>query len=181
MERNLKFRKLIFGCGFVSVLILATITNAPSQVVFTQKTIAADAALTIARGAIDACRASGSHVSVTVLGGDGLLQVFVRDDRAGPHTIELSRRKAYTAYTYRRTSGEQARYWASLPPPAFEVAGTVGLPGGVPIWSGNERIGAVGVSGSAEPPPGSDSGVVTGNADEKCAAAGIGRLGPKLK
>lgn len=174
-------RNLTNGKGVVMALMLLAATNAPSQSVITEKTLAADAAFTIARGAMDACRASGSHVSVAVLGGDGLLRAFLRDDQADPHTIELSQRKAYTAYTYRRTSGEQARYWASLPPPPFTVAGTVGLPGGIPIWSGNERIGAVGVSGSAEPPPGSDSGVVTGNADEKCAAAGISKLAPTLK
>ena len=84
---------------------------------------------------------------------------------------------------YRRTSGEQTRYSAFLPLPAFTVAGTVGLPGGVRIWAGKERVGAVGVSGSAEPPPGKDSGVLTRSrsADEQCAMAGITKLAAKLK
>ena len=68
-----------------------------------------------------------------------------------------------------------------MPPPAFTVKGTVGLPGGVPIKAGNEVIGAIGVSGSAEPPPGKDLGVVTGNADEKCAMAGLSKVANKLK
>jgi uncharacterized protein GlcG (DUF336 family) len=113
--------------------------------------------------------------------GSGLPKVFIRDDRSGPHTIDLSERKAYTAFTYQRTSGEQAKYWASLPPPSFTVKGTVALPGGVPIKAGNEVIGAVGVSGSAEPPPGKDLGVLTGAADEKCAMAGLAKIANKLK
>jgi uncharacterized protein GlcG (DUF336 family) len=51
----------------------------------------------------------------------------------------------------------------------------------VPIKAGNEVVGAVGVSGSAEPPPGKDLGVVTGNADEKCAIAGVAKVAGKLK
>ncbi len=51
----------------------------------------------------------------------------------------------------------------------------------MPIKAGNEVIGAIGVSGSAEPPPGKDLGVVTGNADEKCAMAGLSKVANKLK
>ena len=52
-----------------------------------------------------------------------------------------------------------------------------------PIWAGNERVGALGMTGSAEPPPGKDSGVVTRSrsADEQCAMAGILKLAAKLK
>jgi uncharacterized protein GlcG (DUF336 family) len=152
-----------------------------SQELINQKALPLDTALAIAQGALDQCRADGSHVSVTVVDGTGLPKVFLRDDHSGPHTIDLSQRKAYTAFTYQRTSGEQAKYWASLPPPTFTVTGTVGLPGGVPIKAGNEIIGAIGVSGSAEPPPGKDLGVVTGNADEKCAMAGLSKVANKLK
>jgi uncharacterized protein GlcG (DUF336 family) len=146
-----------------------------------QKALSLDMALAIAQGALEKCHANGSQVSVTVLDGSGLLKVFVRDDGTGPHTIDLSRRKSYTAFTYKRTSGEQAKYWASLPPPPFTVEGTIGLPGGVPIKAGKEVIGAIGVSGSAEPPPGQDSGVLTGIEDEKCAMAGIAKVANKLK
>jgi uncharacterized protein GlcG (DUF336 family) len=172
----------------VSVLALAvaSVFGANSSVVLSQelinqKALPLDMALAIAQGALDQCRAEGSHVSVTVVDGSGLPKVFIRDDRSGPHTIDLSQRKAYTAFTYQRTSGEQAKYWASLPPPPFTVIGTVGLPGGIPIKAGNEVIGAIGVSGSAEPPPGKDLGVVTGNADEKCAIAGLSKVANKLK
>jgi uncharacterized protein GlcG (DUF336 family) len=171
------------GAAAIAILIflVANPYSVPSQELMTQKALPLDVALVIAQGALEQCRADGSHVSVTVVDGTGQTKVFIRDDRSGPHTIDLSQRKAYTAFTYQRTSGEQARYWASLPPPPFTVNGTVGLPGGVPIKAGNEIIGAIGVSGSAEPPPGKDLGVVTGNADEKCAMAGLSKVANKLK
>jgi uncharacterized protein GlcG (DUF336 family) len=165
----------------VAAVFVASSSNVLSQGLINQKALPADMALAIAEGAIERCRADGSHVSVTVLDGSGLPKVFIRDDRSGPHTMDLSQRKAYTAFTYQRTSGEQAKYWASLPPPTFSVNGTVGLPGGIPIKAGNEVIGAIGVSGSAEPPPGKDRGVVTGTADETCAMAGLAKVANKLK
>jgi uncharacterized protein GlcG (DUF336 family) len=165
----------------VVIFLIANTSSVPSQELMTQKALPVDMALAIAEGALEQCRSDGSRVSVTVVDGTGLTKVFIRDDRSGPHTIDLSQRKAYTAFTYQRTSGEQARYWASLPPPPFTVNGTVALPGGVPIKAGNEVIGAIGVSGSAEPPPGKDLGVLTGNADEKCAMAGLSKVANKLK
>jgi uncharacterized protein GlcG (DUF336 family) len=180
LKNNVKARLAAAGIA-VATIFVASSSGVISQELINQKALPADMALAIAQGAIEQCRADGSHVSVTVIDGSGLPKVFIRDDQSGPHTIDLSQRKAYTAFTYQRTSGEQAKYWASLPPPTFTVKDTVGLPGGVPIKAGNEVIGAVGVSGSAEPPPGKDSGVVTGNADEKCARACIAKVAAKLK
>lgn len=165
----------------VATIFVGNSSSVLSQELMNQKALPVDMALAIAQGALEQCRADGSHVSVTVVDGSGLPKVFIRDDRSGPHTIDLSQRKAYTAFTYQRTSGEQAKYWASLPPPPFTVRGTVALPGGVPIKAGNEVIGAIGVSGSAEPPPGKDLGVVTGNADERCAMVGLSKVANKLR
>ncbi len=133
----------------VAIVFVANSSSVLSQELMNQKALPVDMALAIAQGALEQCRADGANVSVTVIDGTGLPKVFIRDDRSGPHTIDLSQRKAYTAFTYQRTSGEQARYWASLPPPPFTVNGTVALPGGVPIKAGNEVIGAIGVSGAA--------------------------------
>src|SRR4051812_39498784 len=53
----------------------------------------------IAHGAVDACRKMGFHTTITVLDASGALKAFLRDDMTGPHTISLSRDKAYTAIT----------------------------------------------------------------------------------
>jgi uncharacterized protein GlcG (DUF336 family) len=84
----------------------------------------------------------------------------------------LSRKKAYTAATQRRNSGEVAQQWVNIPMPNIE--GIVALAGGVPIKAGNEVIAAVGVSGA---PAGTPAGVN----DEVCANAGIAKIAAKLK
>ena len=53
----------------------------------------------IAHGAVDACRKMGFRTTITVLDSSGALKAFLRDDGTGPHTISLSKDKAYTAIT----------------------------------------------------------------------------------
>src|SRR4029077_10992970 len=103
-----------------------------------------------------------------------LLRVFFRDEGTGPHTIDLSRRKAYTALTFAsrwKTSGEAAKAWGStLGSPMPNIEGTAGVAGGVPIKAGSETIGAIGVSGAGG-----------GDRDEACAIFGISKVADKLK
>ncbi len=147
-------------------------TRASAQGLVTQKALSAQMAQEAAQGALDKCREQGYRVSVTVVDADGLLKAFVRDDGAGPHTIELSKKKAFTAVSQKNLSGEVAKQWAGQAPPAID--GIVTLAGGVPIKVGNEVIAAVGVSGA---PAGSPAGTN----DEVCANAGIAKIAAKLK
>jgi uncharacterized protein GlcG (DUF336 family) len=151
------------------VLLVAGSLTALAQGLLTQKALSADAAQAIARGALDKCRADGYHVSVTVIDDGNRLKAFVRDDGSGPHTIDFSRKKAYSALTFKRTSGETGKAWAENPP-APNIDGTTGTPGGVPIKAGSQVIGAIGVSGA----PGGDK-------DEACANAGIAKIAAELK
>jgi uncharacterized protein GlcG (DUF336 family) len=157
-------------CVLVSLTVLAHGVLARGQTLPTQKVLSVDAALAVAHAAIDKCHADGYRISLTVLDSSGLVKVQVRGDGTGPHTLEHSRRKAYTALTFKRTSAETAKAWATgtTPPPVIE--GTVGAAGGVPIRAGDEVIGAIGVSGA----PG-------GEKDEACANAGIVRIADLLK
>ena len=153
-----------------AALMLAASSFGHAQGLLTQKTLSEQAALTVAQATLDKCHADGYHVSVTVLDSSGLVKVQIRGDGTGPHTLENGRRKAYTAFTFKRTSAETAHDWAAAgtPPPLIE--GTVALGGGVPIKAGNDVIGAVGVSGA----PGADK-------DEACANAGIAKIQDLLK
>jgi uncharacterized protein GlcG (DUF336 family) len=159
--------KLVFGVLAVSA---TSASHAQTQTLLTQKALSVDAALSVANGALDKCRADGYRISLTVLDGSGLVKLQLRGDGTGPHTLEHSRRKAYTALTFKRTSAETAKAWASAPIPPPVIEGTVGVAGGVPIKAGNEVIGAIGVSGA----PG-------GEKDEACAAAGIAKIADLLK
>lgn len=152
--------------------VLAAVCSFPAahaQELITQKVLSLDVASAIAHGALDQCRADGFRVSVTVVDGSGLIKVQMHDDGASPHTMDFSRRKAYSAFTFKRTSGDTGKAWAAAPPAPL-IADAVGTPGGVPIKAGNDVIGAVGVSGA----PGGDK-------DEVCSNAGIAKVATKLK
>ena len=148
----------------------AASTNAAAQGLITQKALSMEMAQAVVQGTVERCRADGFSVSVSVIDASGQLKAFVRDDGInGPHTVDLSRRKAYTALTFASrwaTSLEAAKAWGhAVGSPMPNVEGTTGLGGGVPIKVGDVPIGAVGVSGA-----------VGGDKDEICAKAGIAKI-----
>ena len=159
----------------VAALVASGSMPAFAQGLVTQKALSYEMAQAIVQGTVEKCRADGFSVSVSVVDGSGLLKAMARDDGInGPHTIDLSRRKAYTALTFASrwaTSLEAAKEWGhKLGSPMPNVEGTTGLGGGVPIKVGNVAIGAVGVSGA-----------VGGDKDEICANAGIAKIAHLLK
>jgi Uncharacterized protein, possibly involved in utilization of glycolate and propanediol len=164
----------------IPIILLATMSTmylgtAFGQGLITQKAISYEMAQTIVQGTIQECRTRKFVVSVTVLDGSGLVKAFARDDGInGPHTIDLSKRKAYTALTLASrfpTSGAAAKAWNStLGSPMPNIEGTAGVAGGVPIMLNGVAIGAVGVSGA-----------VGGDNDEACANAGIAKVASLLK
>lgn len=135
------------------------------------KDLSLAAALAIATAAADTCKANGYRVSVAVVGRTGEIIVHLRGDDASPHTMENSRRKAYTARTFRVPSGEIAQRYKNDPSFfAVHLSGVIPAQGALPIKLGDEVIGAVGVSGS----PGGDK-------DEACAKAGLDKAADRLK
>jgi uncharacterized protein GlcG (DUF336 family) len=152
----------------VSMFIAApALAQAPQVQV--EKNISMAMSLAIIQGAIEQCTKDGYKVSVTVVDKAGLVAGQVRGDGTGPHTMEFSRLKAYTARTRNQTSLETMKQMETM---GFlrQIPGVVGVGGGVPIKAGNETIGGVGVSGA----PG-------GEKDEVCANAGIAKVADALK
>jgi uncharacterized protein GlcG (DUF336 family) len=150
--------------GALAVLGASSVQAQTKGGLVTQKALSLEMAQAIIQGTVERCRADGFSVSVTVVDGSGLLKAFLRDEGNGPHTIDLSRRKAYTALTFATARG------STLGSPMPNVEGTVGVGGGVPIKVGDVAIGAVGVSGA-----------VGGDKDEICANAGIAKVAHLLK
>jgi len=161
----MRFSQITLLAAAVALCLPAAV----AQELNTQKTLSLDVALAIAHGALDQCRTNGYRVTVTIVDGAGMVKVQMHDDGAGPHTMDFSRKKAYSALTFKRTSGETGKAWAAAPPAPL-ITDAVGTPGGVPIKVGNDVIGAVGVSGA----PGGDK-------DEACSNAGIAKVASKLK
>ncbi|MCO7573496.1 heme-binding protein [Pseudomonas chlororaphis] len=105
--------------------------------------------LTTARQLADASLAQCTAV-VSVLDRGGNLLVTLRADGVGPHNTVASQRKAYTALSTKtptRLFAERAR---NNP----EAANLNTLPellllgGGIPLFAGNELVGAMGIAGA---------------------------------
>jgi uncharacterized protein GlcG (DUF336 family) len=110
-------------------------------------------------------------VSANVVGRGGEVIVAMRGDGTGPHTLENSMKKAYTAKAQRRPSGEFAdSIKTNFTAGALRLSNIVPAQGALPIKVGEDTIGALGVSGA----PG-------GEKDEACAKAGIEKVADQLK
>jgi len=157
------------GVGLIGMTIAAGRGNAQGLV--TQRSLSLGMAKTIAEAAQSECRAKGYHTTVAVVDRGGQLLVLLRDEQAGPHTVEMARRKAYTARIFRSTTAEFQRRTTPDQPIAGqrELTDVLALSGGVPIKLGDETIGAVGSAGS------------TLESDDACAKAGIAKVADQLK
>ena len=148
-------------------LILALVPGAARPQVLVQKNISLGLARRLAETALETCRKGGYQVSVTVLDRAAQTRFSLRDDDAKPHTYEASQRKAYTALTFRRPSSELEKDGGGA---LAAIPGVFMRAGGLPIRSGTEVIGAIGVAGA----PG-------GAADEVCAGAALDHVAGELK
>ena len=88
------------------IVLTAAFAMPASAQLLTHKDLSMATALTIATTAIETCKGNGYRVSATVVGRSGEVIVQLRGDDTGPHTIENSHKKAYTARTFRISSGE---------------------------------------------------------------------------
>jgi uncharacterized protein GlcG (DUF336 family) len=154
--------------GVISTIALASPAGAQ---LLNHKDLSLATALTIATTASETCKGQGYRVTVAVVGRIGEIIVQLRGDDASPHTIENSFRKAFTARTFRTSSGEFAQRQKDNPPGgALWLSNISANQGGLPIKVGEDVIGAVGVSGA----PGGDK-------DEACAKAGLDKVADQLK
>jgi uncharacterized protein GlcG (DUF336 family) len=160
--RSVKFALL----ASISVLVAAP---ALAQAPLVEKNVSMAMSLAIIQGAVEQCTKDGYKVSVTIVDKSGNVAAQLRGDGTGPHTMEFSKLKAYTARTRNQTSLETMKQMETM---GFlrQIPGVVGVGGGVPIRAGTEVIGGVGVSGA----PG-------GEKDEVCANAGIAKVEAALK
>jgi uncharacterized protein GlcG (DUF336 family) len=152
--------------------ISCTVAPAANAQLKTEKVLSYEAAKVIASTAVETCQAKGYHVSVTVVNRDGETIAQLRGDEARPHTVENSRRKAYTANTFRTDTAAYAKRFNDGDPLVRQQAtlpGVIALAGGLPIKAGDDVVGGVAASGSP------------GGNDEICVQAGIEKAKDLLK
>jgi uncharacterized protein GlcG (DUF336 family) len=157
----------------VAILALALgAKSAGAAALLDQKVLPLSLATQAAQAAVAACRQKGFHISVAVTDQDGLVRVLLRDDTAGPHTLDSSVKKAYTAASLGVSTGVLTKILVEHP----DATGLrdmnnriLIMQGGLPIKAGAEVIGGIGVGGT----PGGDT-------DEACARAGLEKIMDRL-
>ena len=152
--------RLIATIGFVA---LAATAN--GQGLVTQRNLSLPIAKTIAEAALAACKEKVFRTAVAVVDRAGQVMVIWRDEQAEPITVEMARRKAYTARMFRGSTLEFQKRTAD---PAYaaqrDLPDILALGGGVPIQAGGDTIGGVASSGSGQ------------EQDDACAKAGIAKV-----
>jgi uncharacterized protein GlcG (DUF336 family) len=123
--------------------------------------------------AVEKCAKDGYRVTAAVVDKAGVLRAQLRGDGAGPHTIDSSKRKAYTAGSTGRATSELAELVVKAP--HLHSLGKMNeniliLGGGLPIQFGSEVVGGIGVGGA----PGTQF-------DDACAQAGLDAIGAVKK
>ena len=166
---NDKMLKTTLRSALLGSALFAGAVQAAGPMVVPVQRLSMESALAIAQGAIEACREKGIQIGVTVVDRGGHPQVMLRDVLAPDLTIDISRKKAYTAMSFMAaTSALVGRFEG-----AYAVAKHEPLlvsAGGLPIEAGGVFLGGVGVSGA----PG-------GDIDEECARAGIDAVAMDLE
>src|SRR5438270_1453242 len=157
--------------GVVLIGIAAALSGrAGAQGVVMQRNLSLAMAKTIAEAAIAECKSKGFNTAAVVVDRAGQVMVVLRDEQASAQTVEMARRKAYTARMFRTTTLEfQKRTNDPVYAAQRDVADILALGGGVPIQVGDETIGAVGSSGSSQ------------EQDDACAKAGVAKVAEFLK
>ncbi len=164
---------MLRGGAIVGSLVIG-VAMVSAQELPKESTLPLNLAQRATQAAIDACKKDGYRVSVSVVDRAGLLRAMGRADGAGPHTIDSSRKKAYTAASLRRATSELADLMSRTP--TLQALRDMNeqilmLGGGLPIELGGEVVGGIGVGGA----PGT-------HLDDACAEAGLDAIGaaPKI-
>ena len=156
----------------IALALLASCVVHAQSATYTLKQLTTETALKAAQAALSKCRDGGYQVAVAVVDRSGVTQVQLRDRFAGPHTIEASANKAWTAVSFKANTSEiEKNSRPGLPSAGVrEWPRVAAVGGGVTIEAGGALLGGIGVSGA----PG-------GDADEACAKAGIKAIADSLE
>jgi uncharacterized protein GlcG (DUF336 family) len=145
--------------------LLVSVSAIQAETTPQQSYLPLETALKAATTTMKKCTGDGYRVSVAVVDRGGNLLAFVRHPLAGPHTVNSSRGKAFTAASMGRSTAGLSKMIAEKP----FLAGLrdmddrlVILGGGLPVSIGETHVGGIGVGGA----PG-------GHLDEACAQAGL--------
>lgn len=134
------------------IMYVATMPShaASNEQILQQPNMSLALANQLINASLKACHAENRSAVVAVVDRGGNLIAVQRDDQVGPHNTEAAQRKAFTALSTKtptRLLAEKAR----TTPDSNNLATLDSLlliGGGVPVFSGKDIIGAIGVGGA---------------------------------
>ena len=165
-------RTRLAAAGLCLALVIPGLGSAQEEALVPMNVLSPELALEIALASREACRAQGYQVAVAVVDRMGVPQVMLRDRFAGPHTPDTAQRMAWTAVSFRTDTlalGSNSRE-DSGQSGARMIADVLMLGGGVPVQAGGFTVAGVGVSGTP-----------SGEANDRCARAGVEAVKAKLE
>lgn len=141
------------------------------------QSLSVEAASQVAWTAIKECRKRGYSVAVAVVDRGGNVQAVLRDQFAGPHTVETAIRKAWTANSFRQSTSDLAGLLkeGKIPNQVQHNPGVLLVGGGLKIEAQGQLLGGIGVSGA---PPGQSE---RSSIDGTCAQVGIDAIQSELE
>ncbi len=145
--KNVKQTVLLAAIGFFSANALAV----DKTTTVTTEQISSNSAFILAKEAVNQCEANGYKVSATVVDPSGYVIAQLRSDGAGVHTIESSRKKAFTSVSMKQPTGNLMKLIAEKPimqPLQNMNENLLFLAGGLPIELNGKVVGAIGVGGA---------------------------------
>jgi uncharacterized protein GlcG (DUF336 family) len=154
-----------------AMLALAISPAVAGDAIVVYKSLTPEVALEAAQAAMKKCRDNGYQIAVAVVDRSGQPQVMLRDRFAGLHTPDTAARKAYTAVSFRTSTGDLAKSIRSgqLDPGLAQLPHVAMIGGGLMIEAGGSLLGGIAVSGA----PGGDK-------DEECAKAGLDAIRDRI-
>ena len=145
----------------IGVVLMATMGSGSAQGQLpTKRVLSLEAATMAADAAMAEARKNNWAVSIAVLDDSGQMIVFRRMDGAKLVATDIAIRKARTAVYFQGPTKDLEAEVAGGRTALLPIDGFMPLEGGVPMLSGGQLVGAIGVSG------------VTGAQDAQCALVG---------
>ena len=153
-------RMTVLGAAILAAASLSVAQAAPLM----ERNISSEDAMLAYETIMASCGTTSTNVTVVIVDRAGQVALLARANSAAPHNLDLARRKAYTARTFRMKSIEWRDRSAGTTPQSGQrqLVDVIPLGGGAPITIGNETIGGIGISGAQGGQPG----------DQACADAG---------
>lgn len=147
-------------------LIIPVTTVADSDLTIRTQVLTHGIANKAVMAAVNECSKRGYKVAAALIGRDGNMLAFVRHPLAGPHTIEVSQRKAYSAASLQSPTGKQLQ---KERPDLNFAPGILLIQGAQPINIAGHFYGGIAVAGADT------------NTDEACANHGLAVISEALE